>query len=43
MESVLLCPGCGACMERCPYELQITEILQAHYSLHEKRLKEHSA
>jgi len=40
MESVLLCAECGACIERCPYELPITEILKANYALYEKHLKE---
>ena len=40
MESVLLCNGCGACLERCPYELQIPEMLKANYELYERHLKE---
>ena len=39
MESVLFCSGCGACIERCPYELQVTDILKANYALYEKHLK----
>lgn len=43
MESVFLCSGCGACIERCPYELQVTDILKANYALYEKHLKEKQA
>ncbi len=39
MESVLLCTACGTCMELCPYELSIPEILQSNYALYEKHLK----
>jgi hypothetical protein len=40
MESVLLCTGCGTCIERCPYELPVTDILKTNYALYEKHLKE---
>jgi predicted aldo/keto reductase-like oxidoreductase len=40
MESVLFCNGCGACLDRCPYELQIPEMLKANYALYERHLKE---
>ncbi len=43
MESVLLCTGCGACVERCPYELRIPEILSANYALYEGHLKQKPA
>jgi uncharacterized protein len=43
MESVLSCSGCGACHERCPYELRIPEILKANYALYERHLKERQA
>jgi len=43
MESVLLCAECGACLERCPYELPISDILKANYTLYEKHLKEKQA
>jgi predicted aldo/keto reductase-like oxidoreductase len=40
MESVPLCTECGNCIERCPYELRIPDILKANYALYEKHLKE---
>jgi len=40
MESVLLCTACGACLERCPYELPIPDLLQKNYALYERHLKE---
>ncbi len=40
MESVLLCVKCSACLERCPYDLPIVDILKANYALYEKHLKE---
>lgn len=43
MESVLLCTGCGACVERCPYELRIPETLSANYALYEGHLKQKPA
>ncbi|MDR3580937.1 MAG: 4Fe-4S binding protein [Oryzomonas sp.] len=43
MESILLCTACGACMERCPYELPVTEILKSNYALYEWHLKEAQA
>lgn len=39
MESVPLCIECGDCIERCPYELKIPEILKANYALYEEHLK----
>jgi predicted aldo/keto reductase-like oxidoreductase len=35
MESTLKCTGCGECVERCPYELPIPEILKKNYDLFE--------
>lgn len=40
MESIPLCTECGNCIERCPYELQIPDILKANYALYEEHLKE---
>jgi len=36
MESVLLCTNCRECIDRCPYELPIPDILKAHYDLYEQ-------
>jgi predicted aldo/keto reductase-like oxidoreductase len=33
MESVVRCNACGACIDRCPYELPIPEMLKANYEL----------
>jgi hypothetical protein len=35
MESIKLCIVCGECVERCPYELPIPEMLKANYDLYE--------
>ena len=40
MESVKLCDECGTCMERCPYELPIPEMLKSNYDLYERHLTE---
>jgi hypothetical protein len=40
METVKLCDECGACLERCPYELPIQEMLKASYDLYERHLAE---
>ncbi len=40
MESVKLCVECGTCIERCPYDLPIPEMLKAGYDLYEKHLAE---
>jgi len=36
MESVKLCTECGECLNRCPYELPIYEMLKANYDLYER-------
>ena len=36
MESVQLCDDCGTCLDRCPYELPIQEMLKANYDLYER-------
>ncbi len=40
MESVLKCDGCGACMEKCPYELPIPDMLKTYYDLYERHRQE---
>jgi predicted aldo/keto reductase-like oxidoreductase len=40
MESVKLCDGCKTCIERCPYELQIPEMLKSNFDLYEQHLAE---
>lgn len=39
MESILNCDDCGACIEKCPYELPIPDILKSYYDLYEKHRK----
>ncbi|MRR16587.1 MAG: aldo/keto reductase [Deltaproteobacteria bacterium] len=36
MESVLKCDACGACVEKCPYELPIPDMLKSFYDLYEQ-------
>jgi len=40
MESVLLCTECGECIDRCPYELPIPEMLKEHYELYKRHRDE---
>jgi len=40
MESVQKCDGCGACMEKCPYELPIPDMLKTFYDLYERHRQE---
>ena len=40
MESVKKCDHCGTCLERCPYELSIPDMLKANYDLYEKHRAE---
>jgi uncharacterized protein len=38
MESVKLCSDCEICIERCPYELPIPEMMKANYTLYEQHI-----
>lgn len=40
MESVKQCDSCGTCLERCPYELPIPDMLKANYDLYERHRAE---
>lgn len=40
MESISKCDDCGVCMEKCPYELPIPDILRSYYDLYEQHRKE---
>lgn len=36
METVPQCVECGECMERCPYELPIPQMLKKHYAMYQE-------
>jgi uncharacterized protein len=40
IESVLQCTECGACVKRCPYDLQIPRILKENYALYRGHLQQ---
>jgi uncharacterized protein len=40
MESVANCTECGACIDRCPYELPVPELLKANYDLYRQHCRE---
>lgn len=40
MESVLNCTQCGECVERCPYELPIPDMLKTYYDLYEQHRRD---
>lgn len=37
-ESIKQCTECNACIERCPYELPIHDMLRANYKLYEEHV-----
>ena len=39
MESVEQCTECGVCVERCPYDLPIPQMLKKHYGMYEQHRK----
>ncbi len=43
MESVPLCTECGACIQLCPYDLPVPEILKSNYELYLRQAEEHGA
>ncbi|HKK01978.1 MAG TPA: aldo/keto reductase, partial [Desulfuromonadales bacterium] len=40
MESVPQCTECGLCIQRCPYDLPVPEIIRGHYELYRRHLAE---
>ena len=38
METVRNCIECGECMERCPYDLPIPEMIRSHLTMYEQHL-----
>lgn len=40
MESVALCTECRECVDRCPYDLPIPDMLKVHYDLYEQHKAE---
>lgn len=40
MESVPQCTECGHCVQRCPYDLPVPEIIKSHYELYRRHLAE---
>jgi uncharacterized protein len=40
MESVEKCVDCGECLEKCPYELPIPDMLKANVDLYQRHLRE---
>ena len=43
MESIAKCEECGKCVERCPYDLPIPEMLKRNYALYVKNREENPA
>jgi predicted aldo/keto reductase-like oxidoreductase len=42
MESVENCEDCGECLEKCPYDLPIPDLLKENLSLYKEFAKQHS-
>jgi predicted aldo/keto reductase-like oxidoreductase len=40
MESIALCTECRECVDRCPYDLPIPEMLKEHHALYERHKSE---
>jgi len=40
MDSIANCTDCGACIEKCPYQLPIPQILQENYKMYDEHRKE---
>ena len=40
VDSIINCTECGECINRCPYELPIPEVLKRNYALYRKDREE---
>ena len=41
MDSVDNCEDCGECLDKCPYELAIPDLLKENLSLYKEFVKQH--